>query len=411
MSPLLTRARGAGLIAGLILCPALLLGQEAPSADVRFAAAGSALDIPFEPSDNLIFVQGRVNGSEPAWFILDTGATMTVLDTSHAETWGLDLSEKRKSPRTGMEYVQVNGVRFGFPGVEFLNQPAGVMNLGELAMFAGRTIAGILGYDLISRVVLKIDYASRTLSVFDPATFKDQGVGERVPLTVTGKWPLIDVRLEQPGREPREGKVILDTGSLMALSLMKGDLAEKTIPNPVGMGISGVSSGGRLGRVETVRIGGLAVRNPVAGFPGEAADEGRPDPLAEAIGQAGLGIIGSDLLHRFTLTFDYPDGTLWMRPNRDFDRPFEYDMSGMTLIAAGASFKTFIVFRVMPGSPAAEAGVKEKDVITAVDGRPAAELTLAGLREMLKQEGRRATLKIQRGEEALEVSFVLRRLI
>src|SRR5258708_8680950 len=53
---------------------------------VRFISGDSSLKIPFELSNDLILLQARVNDSAPLWFILDTGASSTVIDSQLAKT-------------------------------------------------------------------------------------------------------------------------------------------------------------------------------------------------------------------------------------------------------------------------------------------------------------------------------------
>ncbi len=67
--------------------------------------------------------------------------------------------------------------------------------------------------------------------------------------------------------------------------------------------------------------------------------------------------------------------------------------------------------RLIEDSPATEAGLREGDVIVALDGQPAAEFTLEQVREPFRQEGREYRLGIRRGEELLEVRIRLRRLV
>src|ERR1044071_1691449 len=52
-----------------------------PAPTVSFVTGKSALKIPFELSANLILLQARVNESASLWFIFDTGADGTVIDT------------------------------------------------------------------------------------------------------------------------------------------------------------------------------------------------------------------------------------------------------------------------------------------------------------------------------------------
>src|SRR5215831_14222223 len=49
--------------------------------------------IPFELDGNIIFLKVQANDSEPLEFVLDTGATLTVLDTEQARKLGINLFE------------------------------------------------------------------------------------------------------------------------------------------------------------------------------------------------------------------------------------------------------------------------------------------------------------------------------
>ena len=66
---------------------------------------------------------------------------------------------------------------------------------------------------------------------------------------------------------------------------------------------------------------------------------------------------------------------------------------------------------VQPVSPAAEAGVRPNDLIEQIDGRPALEVGVAGVREMFRREGTTHRLQIRRGDERIEIALTTRRLI
>ncbi|CAN5148160.1 hypothetical protein BH09PSE2_BH09PSE2_01580 [soil metagenome] len=70
------------------------------------------------------------------------------------------------------------------------------------------------------------------------------------------------------------------------------------------------------------------------------------------------GLIGIELLRRFTLGFDRPASTLWLKPNEHLADPYAYDHSGLTW-----EFKNgaCVVVGVAPGSPAETAGLKVGD--------------------------------------------------
>src|ERR1700759_4425446 len=65
------------------------------------AASRAVAQVPIELVGNEIFLRVRVNGSEPLWFGLDTGAGSTVLNTTAAEALGLKLEGSHQSRGAG----------------------------------------------------------------------------------------------------------------------------------------------------------------------------------------------------------------------------------------------------------------------------------------------------------------------
>ncbi len=65
-----------------------------------------------------------------------------------------------------------------------------------------------------------------------------------------------------------------------------------------------------------------------------------------------------------------------------------------------------------PGGPAAEAGLKIGDVVVTLDGRNAADLSLADARQRLRDSpGTRVRLTVRSGTATREVTVVLRDLV
>jgi C-terminal processing protease CtpA/Prc len=122
-------------------------------------------------------------------------------------------------------------------------------------------------------------------------------------------------------------------------------------------------------------------------------------------------VIGGELLQRFKVIFDYAHKRMILEPNAGLAEPFEYDMSGIRLRAEGEDFKTLKVRRVVENSPATEAGLREGDLISAIDGKPTVELSLSQINHMFKQEGKEYLLVINRGEEKKQIKLKLRRLV
>jgi S1-C subfamily serine protease len=86
-------------------------------------------------------------------------------------------------------------------------------------------------------------------------------------------------------------------------------------------------------------------------------------------------------------------------------------MSGLTFAAEGADFKTLLIFKVRPDSPAAVAGLREGDVLLALDNQPISTITIFKAAQMLQQDGREILVEVRRGTELLQVRFKLKRRI
>jgi len=302
-----------------------------------------------------------------------------------------------------------------FPGVRLRNQTFSIQTLG-FWIYDGHAVDGMLGYDFISRFVVQIDYANRTINLFEPQGYKYLGSGEVIPLIMLeddsgGKVPLVRAKIMQLGRDPIEGKFIADTGVRGALSFNSPFVeankllqsTQKTIQAPLGGGSMVRESKQPVGRVPNLQLGSFTFKNPVAIF--------FLDKKGVLASPEFDGVIGGEILRRFKVDFDYSRQQMILEPNRHFSEPDEYDMSGLLLIAEGEDFKILKVRHLVEDSPATGAGLREGDIISAVNGTLAAKLSLERVRTMFKQEGQSYLLSVKRGDERMQIRIRLRRLI
>jgi C-terminal processing protease CtpA/Prc len=86
------------------------------------------------------------------------------------------------------------------------------------------------------------------------------------------------------------------------------------------------------------------------------------------------------VLKRFVVTFDYDNSTMYLKPYEGLHSDIDtFDRSGMWINAVPEGFK---VIDITKGGPAEAAGLAKDDVITAIDGKPAADMNLPLVREM-----------------------------
>jgi hypothetical protein len=379
------------------------------SPEFRFDADKAALRIPFELYANVILLRARVNNSAPLWFILDTGANGSLIDSRHAR--GLGLKYLAGADIHGMggsvKGSYFGGATLGLPGVRVFDRKFISMPLAPLFMRFGRRVDGIIGYDFLKLFVVEVDYAAKTISLYDPPSYEYEGAGEAVPLTLRNGHPYARVRLGFEGHGAVEGDFEVDTGADGSLAVNRPFAEKHKLPELLpgaSAAKTGAGAGGETSYVES-RVGELGLgrftfEKPVVTFSRDTEGEGAN---ANSDGQ-----LGGEIFRRFKVVFDYSRGLMILEPNANFSDPFRADTSGLDIVAEGRDLRTFTVNAVEPGSPAAEAGLREEDIILAVDGRPAREFDLDQLTSLFTKEGREYALTVRRGRETLKLKMRLK---
>jgi hypothetical protein len=275
----------------------------------------------------------------------------------------------------------------------------------------GRAVDGVIGYSLFSRYVVEIDYQSKVVNLYEPAAYQYAGGGESIPLNILSNLPFARVQIPLASGKPLEGRFIVDLGAGRFVLILNAPLVaannllavpQKTITEPGARGVGGEVKL-IVGRWSSLQLGHFTLTDPVIHF--------AQDRKGAFASSDFNGVIGGELLRRFKVIFDYAHKRMILEPNDGFADRFDYDMSGIRIRGEGPDFKELKVFRLVDNSPATEAGLREGDLISAIDGRPAVELSLTEISKMFKQEGKECILDIIRGEEKKQVKLKLRRLI
>ncbi|UCF32467.1 MAG: aspartyl protease family protein [Phycisphaerales bacterium] len=378
--------------------------------------AGAAATIPIELTSGKPFVQVKVNDSEPLWFIFDTGNSGGPgVEEGQARQLGLDVKITQQGQFGAGEGKEISigqatGVTLTVGDQKLVNQTVMVLPMDHVAVVEGRSVDGILGYSFISNYVVEIDYGAGIIRLHDPNTFKYDGPGKLVPFRLFNNWVVVRCPIKLPNREPIDGAFVVDTGArgtiLFNRPFVEANRLLKTMPEmplvTIGGGMGGEARG-LVGRIEHLQLGPFLLQQPIAVF-----SQDRTGVMAS---DAFSGIIGGEVLRRCKVFFDYSRQLMILEPLAKTPPPYEYDMSGLFLIAEGPDFKTFRVQSVMSGSPAADAGLKRDDIITAINDRPAQELTLEHVRSMFKQVDEEYRLDVKRGEQTLQLVIKTRKLI
>lgn len=386
----------------------LLAGHgKAVSATTRVAGDGH-VRIPFVVESGHVWVRGVIAGSDSLWIIVDSGASSSVMDEGLAKALGLEQSGRHETTGAGgaQPSSSVADVTIRIGDLSIHRDSLDTTDLAPISAQSGHPLQIILGFELFESCVVRFDYPAGIMDVWDRAHAPRSLPGVSVPMTLEDNHPYVIGVLTLPRRAPLRGRFVIDTGSSASLIVAPDVAARDSLAHAfprtlrvVGRGVGGERSN-RIGRAESLGLGGLRFERPLVIIPSLAA--------GQFSAPGTLGNIGGQLLARCRVTFDYRRRRVAFERGPDFDRPFEADMSGMSAVR-GASGLT--VRFVDPGTPASEAGVRVGDVVTSIDGEAAVGIEPERLRLLMQREGRAVRLEILRGAEVRTVTLVLRRLI
>jgi len=283
--------------------PRLFAPNLAPPGDARFDAALPAeVEVMRVPTGHLL-VHPLVNGQDVGWFIFDTGAGSNVLSTTAAETLGLPSIGHVRAQGVGgsieSAFFRVEELTLGpltLAGQKFVG-----IDLAFLKPHFGVDVAGIVGYDMLSRCIVEFDGADKpSIAIFDPARYPAPEAVRWEPLMLPGRIPAVVCEFEG-----REAAFKLDTGaagdtvSFHAPAVEEFGLLEGRETTPAMAGGVGGMVEMRAGTIRTFTLGGHTWEELPAQFAKEKVGA-FADPFT-------AGNVGGVVLGRFQLVLDYPE--------------------------------------------------------------------------------------------------------
>jgi hypothetical protein len=384
----------------------------APAAGTRWLKGPGRARLPFEYASRHVWLKVSINGAPPADFLFDTGASLTVLDSSYAARIGIASVGHQQGVGAGAvghaAFAAVRTLRVEGPdgdGVELADLKVAVLGLqGFLQPYFWRDVAGVLGFDFIQRFVDRIDYDAKVLTLDDPQGFHYAGTGAAIPMTLAGSTPVVSLTLD--GSVAGEFRIDVGSGGTVDLHtpfVKQHRLLEGKGPR---VAILGGGFGGTFRstarRMERLTIGPYGWALPIVALSEATTGAFTSEDYA--------GNIGNQVLQRFTCTLDYARRTLYLEPGARYAEPDQFPRSGMQLALDGDRVRAFAV---LADSPASRAGLREQDEVVAIDGRPAGDWTPDAIAEALDRgrPGSRHTLDVMRDRARVHLVLVLRDLL
>ncbi|WP_206244632.1 retropepsin-like aspartic protease [Novosphingobium terrae] len=356
----------ARLIGLIVLCAVPLPSHAGDASTSPVKAQGDAAQgtyfpeeaerwIPFTGlEDQQIVIPAWIDG-ESISALIDTGTPFTAISASWAKSHGAALSAVENSTGLGGREVHLWQTALGSLRFGGYVQKGGVISVMDLdginAQLPNRRIDMIIGFAALQHFVTEIDFDQVRIRIHMAASSPSRA--RPVPTELSRDKERLMTSLSLSHRTI--GPLMIDTGDSGSLSIYRSVLGADaphwrvTDLESVGFGggyttdyvrLNGISWGGnRLGNVPTTIDG-------------------------KAIGGSGSGRIGMEMLERYNLFIDGPNGRLLLTPRSR--RPSPPVVSNMG-IQGDMTDQGWQVTHVMRHSPAQAIGLHDGDRICAVD--------------------------------------------
>lgn len=264
--------------------------------DIRFADRGRTPWLPLTPGRGLVEIEAQVNGRKVR-AVVDTGAQLSAIDRTLAETLGL--------PRTMAAPILAYGVSgapslthtvtldLALPGLAAPRVRAAALDLVGLSSAHGGAFELLIGRNILRELILEVDFPLDRVRFLAPSAYRPPIDGREIRLTRhAGGAPTLPVSIE--GHPPLP--LLLDTGASGWIALSEG-AAERLGLLAAGRRITqapAVSLGGvRLDRVTQashVRLGELSLQHVPVQIYAPALRVGAPTGLVGASALQGLRV-------------------------------------------------------------------------------------------------------------------------
>ncbi len=295
-------------------------------------------------------------------FIFGTGSSGISLDSSTVKYLGLrptyegllirGIAGVREVPQLRNQSLTIGSLQAD--SLQFY-----INDYSVLTSIYGVRIDGVIGYAMLSRYVVSIDYDKQYMEWFAPGPYPYPKKGVLLRPQIN-RLPAHSFLLQE--LQTKNYPMLIDIGA--GLNILFSDRFAKeagVLDNSRKSWItSGEGIGGqielRLTLLRSLRIGPYRFKKiPVTIFDDVNNITNYPH---------WAGLIGNDLLRRFNTVINYPAGEIHLRPNRFFLDEFDYAYLGLELYLIDG---IITVGFVASDSPAKEAGLQVGDEIIAIN--------------------------------------------
>ena len=356
--------------------------------------------LPFKQlTGGVILIRATINNIPDSMnFILDTGSGGISLDSTTCVDFKIPHSP---SGRTINGIAGIREVDFAknndltLPGLQIKGLDFYVNNYEILTTVYGIKIDGIMGYSFFSKYIIKIDFDSTNIKVYEHGSIRYPSGGYLLHPLFTA-LPIQQLRVKDA--RTIINNFYIDTGAGLSFLISK-DFANDSaviLKSRVPVQVEAQGLGGKkrmmITIIKEVKIGPYSFRR----VPTHILDDEFNVTSYPYVG----GLIGNDILRRFNLILNYQKREIHLLPNSHFRDLFDYSYTGMSIYFIEGKI---VIDDIINGSPAFKAGFKIGDVILALNNNFSNDINL--YKNILQSNEERIKVLIVREQKPLIITF------
>jgi predicted aspartyl protease len=263
----------------------------------------AVIEIPFTFATKQPIVQVQLNGRPAVPFVIDTGASIHLIDREIAKQAA--AGEGRTVPLTGggqstVQTQWVDALTLAAGGQTWSGQRAALAPLGYPDR---KHFAGLLGAPILMRYTVQFDFPARIMRLFDPAAYAPPAGATTIPFELMDDLPVVHVTIDA-GTGPLEARLMVDTGASTFIDLNRPFVEKHKLVEAIPDAAA---------RERPAALGGTAPflygtgkRATLGGIPFDAPRLGLSRATTGSSSRSERdGVLGNAMVEKYVMTVDY----------------------------------------------------------------------------------------------------------
>lgn len=255
-----------------------------------------------------------------------------------------------------------------------------------------------MGFSNFDNTPFEIDYVAKKI-ILNP---KINDSYQEIPIKFDGYSMCLPMELTLNNGTTIKGDFLIDTGSketVLTSEFANGKeiLDSKKVTYRNNGGVSGLHMGYSL-FADDIKIDKFKLIN-------HQIDVSRDSIGALSKNKNYIGIIGNDMLDNFDIIYHPTQYKIWVKPNKNFNKPSEDLYKSFILIEPNNTGRGWLVGSIYEESDAYKRGLRHKDEITEIKNKSVRNLNLENFTHRLKPN-QKLKLKVKRGSEYFEIDTI-----